>query len=139
MPDCIFCKIVEGSIPSAKVFESESVLAFLDISPASKGHTLVVPKKHYENFSAVPEKELKELMGAVQKISKAVVSATGKESFNIHVSNGRPAGQVIFHLHIHIIPRSENDSVGLVWSHTEYGENEAGELARKIGQKMGQG
>ena len=130
--ECIFCKIVRGEIPSAKVFEDQRVFAFLDINPASKGHTLVIPKKHFENFLVIPEKELKELIASTQKIAKAVQKATASEGFNIHVSHGKAAGQVVFHLHIHIIPRNSSDNVGLKWPHVEYSEGEAKKLAEKI-------
>ncbi len=134
--ECIFCKIVRGEIPSKKVFEGRGVIAFLDINPASKGHTLVIPKKHFENFLDISEEDLKELIVSAQKIAKAVQKATASEGFNIHVSTGKAAGQVVFHLHIHIVPRTSNDNVGLKWTHVSYAEGEAQELLEKIVENM---
>ncbi len=132
MSDCVFCKIVLGEIFSFKVFESENAFAFLDINPASKGHSLVVPKKHFENFEDVSEQVLKELILSVQRTAKAVKKAVGCSGFNIFVSNGKSAGQVIFHLHFHIVPRFENDSVGLNWNTVSFAEKELEQLALKI-------
>jgi len=132
MEDCIFCKIVKGEIPSYKLFENEHVLAFLDIMPASEGHSLVIPKKHFENLMDVPEKELEETMKIVQKVAKAVMKATHAEGFNVIQSNYRAAGQVVPHLHFHIIPRNEDDGNHFHLNHGNLGKEQAEKTVKEI-------
>jgi histidine triad (HIT) family protein len=111
MENCIFCKIVRGEIPSAKVLENEKVLAFLDINPVSKGHTLVIPKIHYGAFPEMPVEVIAALGEALQKIGKAVKSQLDFAGFNILLNNDRAAGQLIDHSHFHLIPRNVGDGV----------------------------
>ena len=111
MEDCIFCKIVRGEIPSAKVLENEKVLAFLDINPVSKGHTLVIPKNHYGTFPEMPLDVLAALGEALQRIGDAVKSQLDFACFNILLNNDRAAGQLIDHSHFHLIPRNIGDGV----------------------------
>lgn len=119
MDDCIFCKIVKGTVPSHKVFENAHTIAFLDISPCAVGHTLVIPKKHYKNMEDVPVQELSEVMKTVQIVGKACMKVLSAPAFNIHQSNNKPAGQVVFHLHFHVIPRFENDGMIFKWQVSE--------------------
>lgn len=105
MSDCIFCKIVNGEIPSAKVYEDEEVYAFLDISQVTKGHTLLIPKKHKKNVFELSETEAGSLFQRVPFIAKALKSAYNAEGLNILNNNGEAAGQTVFHYHIHLIPR----------------------------------
>ena len=126
--DCIFCKIIKGDIPSTKLFENDHVVAFLDIMPASKGHALVVPKKHYRTLLDMPHEELKEVTEAVQKIAAAtMVAVPGVGGFNVLQSNNKVAGQVIPHVHFHVIPRHNNDKLDFGW---EQGESEMEELKK---------
>ena len=111
MEDCIFCKIVRGEIPSAKVLENEKVLAFLDINPVSRGHTLVIPKTHYGTFPEMPLDVLAALGEALQKIGDAVKSQLNFAGFNVLLNNDRAAGQLIDHSHFHLIPRNIGDGV----------------------------
>jgi histidine triad (HIT) family protein len=111
MEDCIFCKIVRGEIPSAKVFETDDILAFLDINPVSKGHTLVIPKAHHASFPEIPVQLLARLAEALQKIGTAVKSQLNSAGFNILLNNDRAAGQLIDHSHFHLIPRNQADGV----------------------------
>ena len=111
MEECIFCKIVRGEIPSAKVFESDDVLAFLDINPVSKGHTLVIPKAHYASFPEMPVDLLARLGETLQLIGTAVKSQLDSGGFNILLNNDRAAGQLIDHSHFHLIPRNAADGV----------------------------
>ncbi len=128
MDECIFCKIAKGEIPSTRLFENEKVLAFLDIMPASKGHALVIPKKHYRVLLDMPHEELKEVMEVIQKVAGAVMSTIdGTAGFNVLQSNEEIAGQVIPHVHFHIIPRSEGDNLDFSWEH---GKAELEELAK---------
>jgi histidine triad (HIT) family protein len=111
MEECIFCKIVRGEIPSAKVLENKKVLAFLDINPVSKGHTLVIPKAHYATYPEMPVEVIAALGEALQKIGKVVKSQLDFAGFNILLNNGRSAGQLIDHSHFHLIPRNVGDGV----------------------------
>lgn len=111
MNDCIFCKIVKGEMPSYKIYEDDFVYAFLDISNDANGHTLVIPKKHYENVLDCEEETLKHVMSAVQKISKYYVDDCGASGVNILNASGKDAEQSVFHLHFHILPRFEDDGL----------------------------
>lgn len=136
MNDCVFCKIVSGEISSDKIYENDKIMAFLDISPVNKGHTLVVPKEHYENSLATPEEILKELIVVVKKVALAVKEATGAEGINLGINNGQAAGQIIFHTHWHVIPRFFNDGYKM-WGSKEYAsKKEQAEIAKKIRQQF---
>lgn len=129
--NCIFCKIINGELPSYKIYENEYVLAFLDINPNNIGHTLVIPKEHFENTLNTPDEQLQKIVVATKKISKAILSAVNANSCNIIMNNGATAGQIIFHTHWHIIPRFENDGHKL-WSAKKYKEGEADKVLKKI-------
>lgn len=109
--DCLFCRIINGEVPSHMVYEDQAVVSFLDIFPANPGHALVVPRAHYESVSEVPGPEMGELARAVQKVAGAIEAAYGLEGFNLLVNEGKIAGQLIPHLHVHVIPRFPNDRV----------------------------
>lgn len=111
MEDCIFCKIVKGEVPSNKVYEDEKVFAFLDINPVDKGHTLVVPKEHYENIFDIPTDLMQYMYRIVKDLTEATSEALDVKEFNILQNNGRKAGQTVFHYHIHIIPKYEDFKV----------------------------
>tara|TARA_Y100000034_G_scaffold118370_1_gene158949 strand:- start:20 stop:430 length:411 start_codon:yes stop_codon:yes gene_type:complete len=132
MEDCIFCKIVDGKIPAAKVYENSNVISFLDIMPANKGHCLVVPKKHYENLLDISDEDLKNLILAAKKITKALSLSIGNGSYNIIMNNGKEAGQLVDHAHIHIIPRFKGDRLRIKWSHKKYIEKEMKSIQEKI-------
>ena len=106
---CIFCKIIEKSIPSKVLFENDKNLAFLDIFPVSKGHTVVIPKNHYKNLEDIPNNELSELFEIVKKVSILIHKKLKVDGYNILQNNFRAAGQVVNHFHVHIIPRSNED------------------------------
>lgn len=107
--ECIFCNIRDRKAEAEIVFEDEKVLAFLDIQPVNYGHTLVITKKHYDNFLTVPKDELDKLIHAVQFIAGAVKRSINADGFNVISNNGDPAGQSVYHFHFHIIPRFNND------------------------------
>mgnify|MGYP001613487058 FL=1 len=132
MQDCIFCKIVEGKIPSAKVYEDSKTMAFLDVMPANKGHCLVVPKSHSQNLVDINEEDLIALMKTAKKVAKAMSLSFGNASFNIVMNNGKEAGQIVFHSHIHLIPRFQKDRLRIKWSHLKYEGDEMKEYADKI-------
>lgn len=135
MDNCIFCKIVAGEIPSTKVYEDETVFVFLDIRPVSPGHTLVIPKKHFENFAAAPDEVLAKLMSAAKKIGLAVMSGTNASGFNLSTANGTAAGQEVMHLHFHIIPRKDRLE-HQPWKQGEYPDREAQNVAAAIREKL---
>ncbi len=107
--DCIFCKITDKEIPSKILFENEVVLAFLDISPISKGHTIVIPKNHYSNLEDIPNYELTEVYKEVKNLAKKIHKNLKIDGYNILQNNFAAAGQIIKHFHIHIIPRNYDD------------------------------
>jgi len=114
MSDCIFCKIINKEIPSKIIYEDAICLAFLDISPATKGHTLVIPKKHYQNFLDIDSDTLQHITTITQKLAKKIVRNVDAKGCNILTNTGLEAGQTVFHFHIHIIPRfDEKDGVTL--------------------------
>jgi len=124
----IFEKIVSGEIPSDKIYENDSTFAFLDINPLSPGHTLLITKKPYENLLETPTEEAGALIKPLQKISKAVKKATGADGVKIVSNNGESAGQIVFHTHIHIIPKFKEKK----YQGYEYKEGEADEIKKKI-------
>jgi histidine triad (HIT) family protein len=107
--DCIFCLIAAGKIPAKKVYEDPKVLAFLDINPVSEGHTLVIPKNHYETISLVPDSELGVIFRVIKKLATNMKDKLGVDGINIIQNNYKAAGQDIPHFHVHIIPRKNND------------------------------
>ena len=132
MEDCVFCKIVEGKIPSAKVYEDDTAISFLDMLPANKGHCLVIPKKHYETLLDIPDEELANLIKTVKKVTKALSLSIGNGSFNIIMNNGKIAGQLVNHAHIHIIPRFKGDRLRIKWSRKKYIDKEMQNVQEKI-------
>jgi histidine triad (HIT) family protein len=109
MPEpCAFCKIVRNEAPANPVYEDDKVIAFLSIQPINIGHTLVVPKKHYNNIYEMPEEEVAHLYKIVKKVAYAVKNAVSADGIRIVQNNGEAAGQVIFHLHVHIIPMNKD-------------------------------
>ena len=137
MSDCIFCKIVAGEVPSARVYEDETKLAFMDIGPVQPGHTLLIPKKHCERLTDLPSEAVADLAGALPRLAQAVVKAANADGFNIFQANGACAGQVVSHLHIHIIPRHDNDGYSFHWKQGSYAEGEMESWAQKIRDHLG--
>jgi histidine triad (HIT) family protein len=131
MDNCIFCKIISGKIPSHKVYEDDKILAFLDVSPVNPGHTLVITKEHHKDLLSLPTDLTSELILTVKKIAPAVVSGSGATGFNLHLNNGPVSGQVIDHVHFHIIPRYGDDGYHL-WSGGLYQDGQAEDILTKI-------
>jgi histidine triad (HIT) family protein len=130
--DCIFCRIAAGEIPCAKLYESETILAFLDIAPVRKGHALVVVKAHYPDLWSLPADLGGDLLAAMQAVGRAVVEATGAEGLNVGMNNRAAAGQVVPHAHFHLIPRNAGDGLAL-WPQSSYaGQEEMVRLAEAI-------
>ena len=107
--DCVFCAILDGEIPCFKVYEDDTVLAYLDINPFADGHTLVIPKKHVTGLLASDDELLAQVVSRVKKIARHIVETLGADGFNILQNNGEAAGQSVFHLHFHIIPRRKGE------------------------------
>lgn len=133
--NCIFCKIVKGELPAIKVYENDKVIAFLDIHPVNPGHTLVVPKEHFENLLDGSDEVLKEIMLTIKKVAWAITRAFNLKGFNIEQNNGAVAGQIVPHLHWHIIPRFSDDGLRH-WPGKEYKEGEMEEVGKKISEQI---
>ncbi len=118
--DCIFCKIVAGDLPCARVYEDDDVLAFMDIGPIIKGHTLVIPKAHVDPLTNVPDELLTRLILVVRKVAGAQMKGLDAAGINVTQANGAVAGQVVPHLHFHVIPRFENDKHHWNWNAKSY-------------------
>ncbi len=111
--ECTFCRILAGEEPAAVVFRDERTLAFMDISPVTRGHTLVIPIEHYRDLYAMPDDLAQALMLTGVKVVRAVKTAFGAAGVNLWLANERPAGQVVFHAHLHVMPRYHDDGIRL--------------------------
>lgn len=107
--DCVFCRIIRGQSPAFKLYEDDMCICILDTSPVSSGHSLIIPKSHFSSLEATPPSVVAAMCSKVPRIGNAIMKATGSDSFNLLVNNGASAGQVVFHTHIHIIPRRAHD------------------------------
>ncbi len=131
-PDCIFCKIVAGDIPCHKLYEDELVLSFLDVSPLSRGHALVIPKGHWVTLDTVPDESAAAIGAVLPRISRAVCTATGVRDFNILQNNGRAAHQAVDHVHFHIIPKTGDAGLGIDWPAGSLDQDAAAELTEQV-------
>ncbi len=129
--NCIFCKIIKGEIPSVKVWEDEKHLAILDINPNTEGHTLVIPKEHYETIFDMPKELLKETIEVAQKTARLLQKKLNADGINLLNSNNKVAQQDIFHYHIHVIPRYSNEEFKIEFKNKTKNKNLA-EVAKKI-------
>jgi len=134
--DCLFCKMVAGQIPVTKIYEDEVVLAFLDIGPISDGHTLVIPKQHFEKLHNCSSELLGRIGQCLGRIAGAVAAAMNSDGYNVLCNNGRAAGQLIEHLHFHIIPRNTGDSLFGQWPAYEYEQGKIEVIAEKIQKNL---
>lgn len=136
MSDCLFCRIVDGELPAHTVYEDDHILAFLDINPVSKGHTLVIPKKHVARSDQLGPAETGELFATAGEIAKALVDAFAPDGYNLLQNNGAGAGQEVGHAHVHIIPRYEDDGVKFSFEHGELSEQEAETVVGEISDRL---
>jgi histidine triad (HIT) family protein len=134
--DCIFCKIIAGQIPCYKVYEDRSVIAFLDINPVGEGHTLVVPKEHFEKFDECSSGAVAAIGSVLSKISSAVVAATEADGYNLLCNNGIAAGQLVGHVHFHIIPRNSGDGILKGWPAGKYEDGKAETVLENIKKQL---
>lgn len=132
--NCIFCKIIEGNIPSHRVYEDDFFIGMLDINPANRGHVIVYPKNHAENIFELPDGDAEKILIVVKKIAMAVTEAYGCDGINILQNNGEAAGQSVNHLHIHIIPRFNDDAVSIEWKQNVIDDFE--QVKEEIVQKL---
>jgi len=131
-PTCLFCKIIAGEIPSAKILETDTVFVFLDINPVNHGHLLLVPKSHHPSIAELSDEDAASTARLLPRLSRALVEATGAHGLNIIVNNGRAAGQTIPHGHWHLIPRFVDDAVNWPWPHSAYDGDELAEMQSRI-------
>ena len=129
--DCIFCKIANGEIPSKTIYEDDRFRAILDLGPATKGHTLILPKEHADNLYELPEETAAALLPTVKVVAEKLKSRLGCEGLNLVQNNGEIAGQTVMHFHLHMIPRYENDGQKILWNP---GEPSAEELDATLKQ-----
>jgi len=136
MSDCVFCKIAAGDIPSECLLNTESAFAFMDIGPLAEGHCLLIPKNHYETLDQMPADEAAALLSMLPALVRAVQTATGCEGVNVLQNNGRAAGQLVPHVHFHIIPRSPGGAWSFNWPAGEYAGERMAELGESIRQAL---
>lgn len=113
--DCVFCKIIAGEIPSTAVYEDDDFLAILDVNPAARGHVIILPKKHAANIFEMDEEDAAKVFPVAKKIASALKKTYDCDGVNILQNNGEAAGQTVFHLHVHVIPRFYEDEVNIMW------------------------
>lgn len=132
MSDCIFCKIANGEIPSATLYEDEDFRVILDLGPASKGHALILPKAHAANIYEISDDMDAKAMILAKKMATKMTEALKCDGFNIVQNNGEPAGQTVFHFHMHLIPRYEGDQVGITWKPGTLTDEVKNEILEKL-------
>lgn len=129
---CIFCKIANGEIPSKTIYEDDEFRAILDLGPATRGHALILPKDHYENLFALPEEKAGKVLILAKKLATKMSEKLHADGFNIVQNNGASAGQTVFHFHMHLIPRYENDGAHILWKPNEVTQEELQETLEQI-------
>ena len=134
MSDCIFCKIANGEIPSRTIYEDDSYRVILDLGPAAKGHALILPKSHYANIFEIPEDKAREVMGIAHKMAARMKDRLKCDGLNIVQNNGEIAGQTVFHFHMHLIPRYEDDGQKIGWVPGSPSDAELDETARILNE-----
>ncbi len=130
--DCIFCKIAGGVIPSATIYEDDDFKVILDVAPANKGHVLILTKQHFDNIFEMDKETAGKLFSLATVVAKAVKAKTNCDGLNVLQNNGSVAGQTVYHFHMHIIPRFENDGVNVTWKQLETNPEEQQEIAKAI-------
>lgn len=131
-PGCLFCRIIGGEIPAAKVLETDHAVAFLDIHPVNLGHVLLVPKVHHATLADLDSELAAATATLLPRLGRAILAVTGADGLNVVINNGRVAGQTIDHGHWHLIPRFEGDAVHWPWPHQSYPDQELGRMQAGI-------
>ncbi len=130
--NCIFCKIANGDIPSATLYEDEEFRVILDLGPASKGHALILPKEHYPNLYELPDELAGKAILLAKKMAVKMTKALDCDGFNVVQNNGESAGQTVFHFHMHLIPRYKNDQAGFGWNVGELSEADREDILSRV-------
>lgn len=130
--NCIFCKIANGEIPSKTLYEDEEFRVILDLAPATKGHALILPKSHYKNLYELPDETAAKVMKLAKKMATIMTEKLGCDGFNIVQNNNEVAGQTVFHFHMHLIPRYENDNQRISWNPLEMTQDELEAVKNQI-------
>ncbi len=131
--NCIFCKLANGEIPTATLYEDDDFRVILDTSPASKGHALILPKEHYPNLYELPDDLASKVLVLAKKMITKMTGILGCDGYNIVQNNGTSAGQTVFHFHLHMIPRNTGDDVGLKWKMGELTDEDRDDILKAIG------
>ena len=130
--DCIFCKIVAGDVPSSTVYEDEAVRVFMDVGPLAEGHLLVIPRDHCAEITSLTPDQAASIGRVLPVLGRALLKVTGAEGFNVLCNQGTVAGQVVMHVHFHLIPRVTGDALGYRWNSGTYPAGRAEELATAV-------
>lgn len=136
MENCVFCKIIAGIIPSTTVYEDDDFKAIMDISPAAKGHVIILPKKHVSNIYEMDDEIASKILIVAKKIATAVKDEFQCAGLNLLQNNGEAAGQTVFHYHMHIIPRKQGDKVTVTWEAGSYQDGEAAQIANALKKRI---
>ena len=136
MTECVFCRIVAGQIPSTRVYEDEHTLAFMDIGQVNPGHVLVALKPHVENLYALEDAQAAAVARASARVARAIREAFAPAGLSVYQANGKPAGQTVFHYHVHLLPRHEGDGMELTWPVKNPPREKLEEYAAKIRGKL---
>ena len=132
-PDCLFCKIVAGDLPATIVDQDDKTVSFMDINPATKGHALVVPREHCSDLLAIGEDDLDAVMRSAQRLAKRAIDNLNADGVNLLNSCGPAAWQTVFHFHVHVVPRYDNDPLELPWTPKPGDEDEIKQAAEAYG------
>ena len=130
--NCIFCKIAKGEIPSTTLYEDEDFRVILDLGPATRGHALLLPKNHFANLFELDDETAQKAILVAKKMAGKMKDALGADGFNLVQNNGEAAGQTVFHFHMHLIPRYENDNAGILWEPGETTPEDMAEVKRLV-------
>ena len=130
--NCIFCKIANGEIPSTTLYEDEDFRVILDLGPATRGHALLLPKNHFANLFELDDETAQKAILVAKKMAGKMKAALGADGFNLVQNNGEAAGQTVFHCHMHLIPRYENDNAGILWEPGETTPEDMAEVKRLV-------
>ena len=130
--DCIFCKIAAGEIPTATLYEDDDFRVILDLGPASKGHALIIPKEHYRNLYDLEDEKAAKVLPLAKRMIRKLTDVLGCDGYNIVQNNEEPAGQTVFHFHMHLIPRYKEDNAGIGWNVGELTDEVRDEILKKM-------
>ncbi len=133
--NCIFCKIANGEIPSTTLYEDEDFRVILDLGPATRGHALLLPKNHFANLFELDDETAQKAILVAKKMAGKMKTALGADGFNLVQNNGEAAGQTVFHFHMHLIPRYENDNAGILWEPGETTPEDMAEVKRLVDEQ----